>query len=150
MTDVAASIPRGRRALARVSALLALASAAVHLSMLDTGSLGLVVMAAMALACLPCAWHLWHHPTPRVWGWAVGADLAMLVVHVHLMAGAQHKMHMGTVPGGGTALPLALVVTQLALAAVVGLIARPRVDPRTRRVSPAHPTQPITPQQLSD
>ena len=54
--------------LGRSAAVLALASAAVHVLLFDASSTGSLAMAGMALACLPCAWHLWRAPTPGVWG----------------------------------------------------------------------------------
>ena len=107
----------------RVGAVLALASAGVHLTMLDAGSLGSLVMATLALACLLCARHLGRSPTARVWRWVALADVTMLVVHVQLSAGGgpMAGMHHGGTPMW---LPLALVAAQLTLAATT-LVRRP-------------------------
>ena len=58
-TAVARPGPSRRPApLGRVARGLAVGSAAVHLLQVDATSLGSVAMVGMALACLPCAWHL--------------------------------------------------------------------------------------------
>lgn len=102
-----------RSGLARAAAVLALASAGVHLLLAATGELGAVVMAAMALVCVPCAWHLWHRPTPGVWGTTAAVDAGMLALHAPMLAAAGHHA------GASAALMwtgLALVVGQLVLA----------------------------------
>jgi hypothetical protein len=71
---------------ARAAALLAVASAGVHLAAVDAASLTSLAMAGMALACLPCAWHLWRAPTASVWGLTVVVDLGMLAVHAPMLA----------------------------------------------------------------
>jgi hypothetical protein len=118
MTTAVAVRP-GALALGRVAAVLALASAAVHLLLLDAGSLGSVVMVAMAAACLPCAWHLWRSPTGSVWRLTALVDAAMLVLHAQMlgtpspeMAGMSHD----TAPSSLMWLALGLVAAQLALA----------------------------------
>lgn len=109
----------------RAGAVLALVSAGLHLTLLDTSSLGSLVMAAMALACLPCAWHLWRQATPRVWRLVLLADVTMLLVHVQLSAGEGHAMHHAGAPMW---LPLAVVGAQLALGA--GVLVRTAAAPR--------------------
>lgn len=115
------ALPR-TAALGRAAAVLALGSAAVHLTLLDAGSLGSLAMTAMALVCLPCAWHLWRDPRPGVWGITAGVDAGMLAVHGQMAAGAGTSMPgMASGPGvlGWTA--LALVTTQLVVAGTATL-----------------------------
>ena len=120
-TAVVATRPRAV-ALGRVAAGLAVASAAVHLLLLDA-SLGSVVMVAMAAACLPCAWHLWRSPTGSVWRFTALVDAAMLVLHVQMLGDSgqhgHHVHHAG--PGSLMWLGLGLVAGQLALAAAAAL-----------------------------
>ncbi|MQA35129.1 hypothetical protein [Modestobacter roseus] len=107
-------------ALGRVAAGLAAASAAVHLLLVD-GSLGSLVMVAMAAACLPCAWHLWRSPTGSVWRFTAGVDAAMLVLHAQLMGGSPvHAHHGGTSPSLMW-LGLGLVGAQLLLAGLAAV-----------------------------
>jgi hypothetical protein len=107
-------------ALGRVAAGLAVASAAVHLLLVD-GSLGSVVMVLMAAACLPCAWHLWRWPTGSVWRFTALVDAGMLALHAQLMGGSPvHAHHGGTSPSLMW-LGLALVGAQLALAGAAAL-----------------------------
>jgi|SRR5215218_7503076 len=106
--------------LGKVAAVLALASAVVHLLLLDAGELGSLLMVGMALVCLPCAWHLWRHPTAAVWGTTAAVDAGMLALHVQMLAATTHHSHGGAAPGllwTG----LALVTGQLALAGAAGL-----------------------------
>jgi hypothetical protein len=107
-------------ALGRLAAVLATGSAVVHLLLVDAGSLGSLVMVAMAAACLPCAWHLWRAPTGAVWGMTAALDAAMLGLHGQMLASLHH---------GASALMwlgLALVSAQLVLAAAAAV-------PRLRR-----------------
>ncbi|MCZ2849128.1 hypothetical protein [Modestobacter sp. VKM Ac-2978] len=106
-------------ALGRVAAGLAVASA-VHLLLVD-GSLGSVVMVLVAAACLPCAWHLWRHPTGSVWRFTA-LDGAILVLHAHMLGGSAHQ-HMHHAAGLGLLmwLGLGLVGAQLALAGAAAL-----------------------------
>ncbi len=110
--------------LGRITAVLALASAAVHVLSVTTSSLGALAMAGMALACLPCAWHLWRAPTVSVWALTALLDLGMVVLHAPMGLTAS-----GHIPGHGGAeghvhgaepmwLALALVVGSLALSTV--------------------------------
>ena len=116
-TAVVAARP-GALTLGRAAAVLALASAAVHLLLLDAGSLGSVVMLAMAAACLPCAWHLWRAPTGSVWRLTALVDAAMLVLHAQLLGGSTSMAGMGHASSGGGVmwLGLGLVTAQLVLA----------------------------------
>jgi hypothetical protein len=104
----------------RAAAGLAVASAAVHLLQVDGTALGSLLMAAMALACLPCAWHLWRAPTRSVWGLTAAADAGMLLLHATLMAGA-HGMHHAHTGSSPMWLGTALVGVQLALAGIAAL-----------------------------
>jgi hypothetical protein len=115
-TDAVTSAPLAapvRLSLARVAAGLALASAAVHLLLISAGELGTVVMAGMALACLPCAWHLWRRPTPGVWGMTAAVDVGMLALHAPMLASTGHH---ASAPAALMWTGLALVLGQLALA----------------------------------
>src|SRR3954462_6779584 len=115
------ALPRAA-VLGKVAALLALASAALHLLLLDSASLGSLLMVGMALACLPCAWHLWRHATPAVWGTTAAVDAGMLALHAQMLT-------MVTPPAPGTASPqhslmwtgFALVTSQLVLAGAAAL-----------------------------
>jgi|tagenome__1003787_1003787.scaffolds.fasta_scaffold20222359_2 hypothetical protein len=108
--------------LGQVAAGLAVGSAVVHLLQVDGAALGSLLMAAMALACLPCAWHLWRAPTRSVWGLTAAADAGMLLLHATLAAGGRmpgmHSAH-----GGGSLMWLgtALVAVQLGLVGVAAL-----------------------------
>jgi hypothetical protein len=113
-TAAPARLDLTRTALARAAAVLAVASAGVHLSLVSSTSLGTAVMAAMALACLPCAWHLWRSPTASVWALTALVDAGMLAVHAPMLAAPTHH-------GSGSAaslmwLGVGLVVAQLLLA----------------------------------
>ncbi|SDP42790.1 hypothetical protein SAMN05660199_03897 [Klenkia soli] len=111
----AAAVPVRALALGRAAAVLAVGSAAVHLLLAATGELSALAMAAMALACLPCAVHLWRAPTASVWGLTALVDLGMLAVHAPMVLGegAMH-VHVGAPAVAG----LVLVVAQLLLAGV--------------------------------
>ena len=112
-------------ALGRVAAVLALASAAVHLLLLDASSLDSLVMVLMAAACLPCAWHLWRSPSASVWRVTALVDGAMLVLHAQMLGGSaggsMASMHHADSPGGLMWLGLGLVGAQLALAGTATL-----------------------------
>ena len=111
--------------LGRVAAGLAVGSAVVHLLQVDGAALGSLLMAVMALACLPCAWHLWRAPTRSVWGLTAAADAGMLLLHATLAAGGgahpMHGMHGMHAAGPLMWLGSALVAVQLALAGVAAL-----------------------------
>jgi hypothetical protein len=115
--------------LGRAAALLAVGSAAVHLLLLDASSTGSLAMAGMALACLPCAWHLWRSPTPGVWAMTAAVDVGMALVHSQMLTGglgtAPTMAGMATRQGGPEVammwLGLGLVCAQLALAGIATL-----------------------------
>jgi hypothetical protein len=96
----------------------------VHLLQVDGAALGSLLVAAMALACLPCAWHLWRSPTPGVWAMTAALDVGMLLVHAQMLSGAQTMPGMahGTGSSPLVAVGLAVVATQLVLAAAAGLV----------------------------
>ena len=122
-TAAATSAPAGaalpRTALARTAAVLAVASAVTHLLLVSSSSLGTAVMAAMALACLPCAWHLWRAPTGAVWALTAAVDLGMLAVHAPMLAASSH--HRVGSAASLMWLGVGLVVGQLVLAAAAAL-----------------------------
>ena len=111
--------PSGSLLLGRTAAVAAAGSAVAHLLLLDSSSLGSLAMIAMALICLPCAWHLWRFPTPAVWALTAAVDGTMLALHVPMLAGSTHQH--GTTPQLLPWLALGLVVTQLALAAAAAV-----------------------------
>jgi hypothetical protein len=108
-----------RPVVARAAAVLAVTSAGVHLLLVSSSSLGTAVMAAMALACLPCAWHLWRSPSGAVWAMTAGVDAGMLAVHAPMLATPSH--HGAGTPTALMWLGVGLVVAQLALAAAAAL-----------------------------
>jgi hypothetical protein len=112
----------GALALGRVAAVLVATSAVVHLLQADAASLAGLLMPVMALACLPCAWHLWRAPTGAVWGMTAALDAGMLLVHATTVAGGGMAMHhSGAGPGTLVRAGLVLAGAQLALAAVAAL-----------------------------
>jgi hypothetical protein len=128
-------VPPGGRALGRAAALLALGSAAVHLTLTDASALGSLAMLGMALACLPCAWHLWRHPSSGAWAVTATVDAAMLVLHLQMLAPAGGHVHSS--PDPLMWLGLGLVAAQLATAALAGLTgARPDVRTPEHGVHP--------------
>jgi hypothetical protein len=111
------------RSLGRTAALLALGSATVHLLLVDVGTLGSLALLCMALACLPCAWHLWRTPTGSTWATTAGLDAAMLTLHAQLLAPAPGSDHLAHHPVVLMWSALGLVTAQLLLAGVAGLAA---------------------------
>jgi hypothetical protein len=112
----------GAFVLGRVAAVLVAASAVVHVLQADTASLGELLMPVMALACLPCAWHLWRHATPGVWGTAAAVDAGMLVLHGQMLTAGTHHAHgSSAAPHGLVWTGLALVTSQLVLACAAAL-----------------------------
>ena len=107
------------RALGRAAAVLALASALVHLRVLDAGSLGSAVMVLMALVCLPCGWHLWRSPSAAVWRVTALVDAGMLVLHLQMVGTAEHAGRHS--PGSLMWLGVGLVAAQLVLAGAAAL-----------------------------
>ncbi|MCZ2859956.1 hypothetical protein [Blastococcus sp. VKM Ac-2987] len=87
------AVPAGVRALGRAAALLAFGSAVVHLLLVDASSLGSLAMLGMALACLPCGWHLWRNPSGRVWAMTAAVDAAMLAIHLQMLAPPSGHVH---------------------------------------------------------
>ncbi len=127
MTTLAAAPPRARLGPGRVAAVLAVGSASVHLVLAGSGALSALLMAGMALACLPCGWHLWRSASASVWALTAAVDVGMLAVHAPMvLGGGSHpdmQMTGMQMTGMGTAGPsawawagLVLVTAQLALA----------------------------------
>ena len=116
---ITATAPRHERMVAQVAAGLVLASALVHLLLLDASSLGALMMSVMAVACLPCAWHLWRSPSGGVWAVAAAVDAAMLLLHAQMLAtsGAGHHHAGGTAPVALMWIGSTLVCAQLLVAA---------------------------------
>jgi hypothetical protein len=108
----------GALALGRVAAALTAASAVVHVLQATATSLAALVMALMAVACLPCAWHLWRTPTVSVWGLTALLDLTMLLLHAQVMAEAGASTHAHGSDGGLMWTGLALAAGSLAISAV--------------------------------
>jgi len=104
-------------ALGRAAAVLAVGSAGVHLLLAASGELSAVAMAVMALACLPCAWHLWLAPSGQVWALTALVDAGMLAVHAPMVVGGGHD-GMAHGPSSTVVAGLVLVTVQLVLAAV--------------------------------
>jgi peptidoglycan/LPS O-acetylase OafA/YrhL len=125
------------------AALLALASAGVHVLALATGDppspAQVLVLLGMALACLPCAVHLALLPRRRTWVQAAAVSAAMVVAHP-LAAAAGGHAHHGAAPGGGVLGVAMVVVPALGLVlALVGLALGRRGADRSRRLSgPPH------------
>ncbi|NYJ07245.1 hypothetical protein [Petropleomorpha daqingensis] len=131
MTTVVPVARPGALALGRVAAVLVATSAVVHVLQADTASLAGLLMPVMAVACLPCAWHLWRAPTPAVWGMTAALDAGMILVHATLMAGGGMAMHHGAAgPGTLAWAGLVLAGAQLALAALAAVAAVPRAGTR--------------------
>jgi hypothetical protein len=108
--------------LGRAAAGLALVTVVVHALVLDLGSLASLVMVGTAVACLPCAWHLWRRPTAAVWGMTAAVDGAMLLLHTQMLATAGgHTMHHETATTGLMWLGLGLVASSLGLSGAAAL-----------------------------
>jgi hypothetical protein len=133
-----------------VAAVLAAGSAVVHLLLAATGQIEAVAMAAMALVCLSCAWHLWRAPTGRIWTVTAIMDGGMLAVHAPMLlqhgdgpasmdAGMGPSMSEGMHAGmhaasGDMTHPLASPVMVLGFALVAGqLLVAARALLRPRR-----------------
>ncbi|NYJ17632.1 hypothetical protein [Nesterenkonia sandarakina] len=87
----------------RVAAVGAAASGLLHLVMLSQGHhLGAaLLMAAMAIVCLPCAGHLWRAASMRSWTVIAVMNAAMLATHLGMLTGhasptAAHSVQLGT------------------------------------------------------
>ena len=133
MTTVPPVARPGALALGRVAAVLVAISAVVHVLQADAASLAGLLMPVMALACLPCAWHLWRAPTAAVWGMTAALDVGMLLVHATLMAGGGMAMHHSTAaPGTLVWAGLVLAGAQLALATVAAVSVFPRARTSSR------------------
>lgn len=75
----------------RFAAVLGGLSGLLHLLMLTHGPLGVgLIMTAAAIACLPCAGHLWRHGTSRIWATVGLMNALMVVVHLGIIFGGRH------------------------------------------------------------
>ena len=140
----------------QVAAALAIISAALHVGVVSAGQLAGWAMAAMAWACLYCAWHLWRRPSARVWGLTAAMDAGMLVLHVPMLFDGHGAMtlhvHGPATSTGGTAplmlLGLGVVLTQFAISGwavwVTASVTAGAVHPAPDR-SPAWRTAYLTP-----
>lgn len=117
-----AAEPTRVRMLGRAAAVLAVGSAVVHLLLFDASQLGSIAMLGMAMACLPCVWHLWRSPTARVWALTAAMDATMLAFHAQLLAAEPTHVHSaagaGHATGGLMWFGFALVAGQLTVAAL--------------------------------
>lgn len=120
-----------------VGAFLACASALVHVLHLDGATLGSLAMLALALGCLPCAWHLLRRPSPQVWRLTALADVTMLLVHLET-AGAEGDAHHGAAHAGlaGTVGPVGLVLVSSQLVLSLGVLGCDWSARRARSVRP--------------
>ncbi|MFW3171629.1 hypothetical protein [Geodermatophilus sp. CPCC 206100] len=120
------------------AALVAAASAGVHVLALATGavpsSVRVVVLLAMAAACLPCAVHLVLLPRRRAWLRTAVVSAAMLGAHPLLPAGTGHHGTAQAGPGAVAVAMVALPVAGLVLALTGLALGAPR---RTGPVPPA-------------
>lgn len=125
MTTVTGASRRAVPALAlgRAAAVLSLLSASLHLLLVDASSLGSLAMLGMALACLPCAWHLWRAPTAGVWAMTAALDTGMLLVHTQMLGSPPSMPGMARAATPLVVVGLTVVGTQLVLAGAVGLLA---------------------------
>jgi hypothetical protein len=135
VTPAALAPARFRPGPGRAAAVLAVASAVVHLLQVTSTTLGSLAMAGMALACLPCARYLWRTPTASVWRLTAALDAGMLPLHATLVAG--EGVHSGHATSGAELrwLGLALIVGQLCMAAAAlrrtGAFSSPRAATKT-------------------
>ena len=119
MTAVLSGTRPRALALGRVAAVLTGASAVVHVLQVTATSLAALVMALMAVACLPCAWHLWRAPTRSVWALTVLLDVTMLLLHVQVAtAPSLGHVHAGGASAGLMWAGLALAAGSLSVGAV--------------------------------
>jgi hypothetical protein len=107
----------------RWAAAAAAAAGAAHLAMVPGGGWMAALGAAMAAACLPCAWHLWRRPSLGAARTVIGMSLAMVLVHGALLlsggpgGGHAHAHHpsAGTVDAHAGAM-LAIIAVELGTA----------------------------------
>lgn len=104
----------------RMGAVLAATSAGLHAAMLGHAgtAVGAVLMAAMAAACLYCAYELWRRGTLRVWLTVGLMNLAMIALH---LPAPLHHHGPGSAAGSPSLLGLATLIAgaEVALAAAV-------------------------------
>ncbi len=100
--------------LARTAAVVTTGCAALHLASGATH----VLWTTVAVACLPCAVHLWRRPGRMAWSGHVALGLAMAAHPVVAAAlPAAGHLHGGGPVAGSTAAPSMLAVLSLLLAA---------------------------------
>lgn len=75
--------------LRRTAAVAAAVSGVLHILMLGHGGLfWWLAMVAMALACFPCAGHLWRRPSLKSWMLLGAMNAGMVTIHLWMMAAA--------------------------------------------------------------
>ncbi|MCE5288092.1 MAG: hypothetical protein LLG14_02495 [Nocardiaceae bacterium] len=121
----------------RLASVLTGATAAAHLGLVLSGSIGSLLpsltLLVMAAWCLMCAAHLWKSGSARNCLLAAGGGLAMIVLHVAMMSAtatpgmqmpAGHHHHAMTVSHAPSMMNVAMVVgvlTELVLVAGIGV-----------------------------
>jgi hypothetical protein len=111
----------------RVGAGLAVGSAVLHALTVGGGTAMVVVMSAMVLACLYCAYELWTRDTLRSWVLVALMNLAMIAVHLPLATGHHHGAAVRA--SGPTTMTAATAVAALEVVVAVAVLFG-----RTRRV----------------
>lgn len=75
----------------RTAAVGAALSGILHLLMITHGPIGWgLLMAIMAITCLPCAGHLWRRPTLQGWMIIGIMNAGMVAVHIGLLTRGAH------------------------------------------------------------
>ncbi|GAA4911654.1 hypothetical protein [Nesterenkonia rhizosphaerae] len=78
--------------LRRSAAVLSAGSGLLHLAMMGHGPVLLsLVMALMALVCMPCAGHLWRSARLRTWITVGSMNLSMLLLHLAMLSAGAHR-----------------------------------------------------------
>ena len=112
----------------RSCAALAACSAALHGMMADSGNPARAVLtAAMAAACLYCAYELWTHGSLRVWCTVAVMNLAMIGAHL-----SAPGYHHGAAIGQTVTAPSALMTAATLVAIGEVVIATAVLWHRTR------------------
>lgn len=131
----------------RTGALLAVASAAVHAAGLPGHeSAQLLILAAMTIGCLYCAWHLWTRATIGDWALVAIMNVGMIAVHQNMSMPASHSGHglaastshtVSTMPAPSAAMTIAAVEVVFATV-VLFATTRPRSVRELHRVPVLH------------
>lgn len=131
VSPIASSLTSRRTAVVRRGvAVLGVVSAVLHLLVLgEHGSSPAMValMAAMALGCLYCSWHLWRQASVRDWALVAVMNIGMVGLHLFVMGGAaphahgaQPAMDMSSHSGGSvTAVATAMAAVEVVIATAV-------------------------------